>query len=111
MSFIHTQNKKLQNLPSSSLRPKLDPSGFFYQDLNYVEASTLNLKQSVLDRANAKNKICFEIKLCGATGVPIPDEKDVPRNSFMKREIGFILFDRSKNKFEGNSAYINANWS
>ena len=30
ISFIIAQNKKLMNLPSSSLKPKLDSSGFFY---------------------------------------------------------------------------------
>ena len=46
-----------------------------------------------------------------ATGIPIPDEKDVPRNSFLKREIGIILIDKAINKYEGNSIYIPATWN
>lgn len=49
-SFIRNLNKSLLSLPSSALKPKLDSSGFFYQDLNYVEASQFNINTSVLDR-------------------------------------------------------------
>jgi hypothetical protein len=57
-----------------------------------------------------KNNLCFEIRLLEATGVPIPDEKEVPRQNFLCREAGLILFDRVKNKFEGNACYLKAGW-
>lgn len=53
----------------------------------------------------------FELRLLEATGVPIPDPQSVDRASFMKREIGMILIDKSRNRFEGNSCYITADWS
>ncbi|CAD8122209.1 unnamed protein product [Paramecium sonneborni] len=111
MSFVRGQNKKLQNLPSSQLKPILDNCGFFYQGLNYVEASNFNIKQSILDKVNIKNNFLAEIRLIEATGIPIPDEKDVPRNSFLKREIGIILIDKAINKYEGNTIYIPATWN
>lgn len=109
ISFIRNQNKKLMNLPSSAVKPRLDPSGFFYQDINYVEASNFNLKTSVIDR-NSNNVLCLELRVLEATGVPIPDETDVPRNTFLMREVGLLLFDKARSKYEGNAAYINADW-
>ncbi|CAK68317.1 unnamed protein product (macronuclear) [Paramecium tetraurelia] len=111
MSFVRGQNKKLQNLPSSQLKPVLDNCGFFYQGLNYVEASNFNIKQSILDKVNIKNNFLAEIRLIEATGIPIPDEKDVPRGSFLRREIGIILIDKAINKYEGNAVYIPAAWN
>ncbi|CAD8196479.1 unnamed protein product [Paramecium pentaurelia] len=111
MSFIRSQNKKLQNLPSQQLKPVLDNCGFFYQGLNYVDAANFNIKQSILDKVNIKNNFIAEIRLIEATGIPIPDEKDVPRNSFLKREIGIILMDKALNKFDGNAIYIPAQWN
>lgn len=39
----------------------------------------MNIKKSVLETINVKNNVCFEIRLLEATGVPIPEEKEVPR--------------------------------
>lgn len=109
-SFVRNLNKSLISLPSSCLKPKLDSSGFFYQDLNYVEASNFNIKASVLDRQNVQNNLCFEIRLLEATGIPIPDESKVQKNQFLKREVALILYDRKKREFISNAAYVNANW-
>jgi len=57
------------------------------------------------------NNLYAEIRLLEATGIPIPDEKDVPRNSFLKREIGIILMDKARNRFEGNTMYLPAGWT
>ncbi|CAD8210763.1 unnamed protein product [Paramecium octaurelia] len=111
MSFVRSQNKKLQNLPSQQLKPVLDNCGFFYQGLNYVDAANFNIKQSILDKVNIKNNYIAEIRMIEATGIPIPDEKDVPRSSFLRREIGIILMDKALNKFDGNAIYIPAQWN
>lgn len=50
----------------------------------------------------------MQLLLC--EGVPIPDEKDLPRNHILKRELGFIVYDRVKNVFLGNATYIDAIW-
>lgn len=60
---------------------------------------------------NIKNNYLAEIRLIEATGIPIPDEKDVPRSTFLKREIGIILLDKALNKFDGNAVYVPASWN
>lgn len=57
------------------LKPRLDPSGFYYLDLNHVEASKLDTRVSVLDKTTALNNICFEIKINEATGIPMPGDE------------------------------------
>ena len=42
--------------------------------------------------------------------MPIPDEKEIPRQNFLCREVGFLIFDRVKNKFEANACYVKAGW-
>jgi hypothetical protein len=51
-----------------------------------------------------------EIKLTQATGVPIPTEQNVSRASFHHREVKISLFDRSSDKFIGNTVNITAYW-
>jgi hypothetical protein len=45
-----------------------------------------------------------------AEGIPIPDEKDVPRDSYMCREVGVAIYDRVKSVFLGNTLFIKAAW-
>jgi hypothetical protein len=110
LSFIRQLHKRQLNLPSSALRPKLDPSGFFYTDINYVEATQVNSAQSVIEKNRVANNLCFEIRLVKATGVPIPAET-FQRDNFYKREIGVALFDRRKNSFIGNAITFPCEWS
>lgn len=53
----------------------------------------------------------MECRLIEATGVPIPDEKELPRNTFIRREIGIILIDKALNKFDSNAIYTTASWN
>ena len=51
-----------------------------------------------------------EIKLNQATGIPIPSEQNISRASIHYREVKISLFDRSLDKFIGNTVNIPAYW-
>jgi hypothetical protein len=46
-----------------------------------------------------------------AEGVPITDEKDVPRDSYLRREVALVLYDRVKANYVGNVVYLDAAWA
>ena len=43
--------------------------------------------------------------------MPIGDEKDIPRDLYLRREVGVVLYDRVKNTFVGNVVYLECSWS
>ena len=80
-------------------------------DIKFILGHNFDLNSSVLDRSNrAQNKILLEVKLGTATGVPIPEEKQIERKNFILREVGVTLFDRTQNKFISNTVYVEAYW-
>jgi hypothetical protein len=40
----------------------------------------------------------------------LAEEKDIARDMYMGREVGFVIYDRVKNSFIGNIAYMPATW-
>lgn len=108
LSFLRKTNKKLQNLPSSCLKPKVDPSGLFYENLELIHI-VKNEGDSLLKKTDPK--LIFEIKFLMASGVPIPSQQNVKREStILHRELKICLFDQSNNKFIGNSVNVVAGW-
>lgn len=45
-----------------------------------------------------------------AEGVPIADPGDIPRDLYVNREIGVVLYDRVQDVYIGNVMYMNATW-
>ena len=109
LSFLRIANKKLKNLPSCLLKPKLDSSGLFYENLELLHL-VRSEEDSLLKKIEAK--YLFEIKLIMASGVPIPSQQNVKRETtILHREIKIALFDKSNNKFIGNTVNVTATWN
>lgn len=108
LSFIRILNKKLKNLPSSYLKPKVDSSGLFYENLEFIHQARSE-QESLLKKPEPK--YIYEIKLLMAYGVPIPSRQNVKREStILHRELKIGLFDQSNNKFIGNTVNVTAIW-
>ena len=109
LSFLRISNKKLLNLPSSFLKPKLDSSGLFYENLDLLHVSRSE-EDSLLKKQDPK--FAFELKLLLASGVPIPSSQNVKREStILHREVKIAFFDQSSNKFISNTVNVTADWS
>jgi hypothetical protein len=109
LSFLRIANKKLKNLPSSLLKPKVDSSGLFYENLELFN-NVKSDEESLLKRIEPK--FLFEIKFIAANGVPIPSEKNIKREkSIFHREVKIALFDQTHNKFISNTVNVTATWT
>lgn len=110
-SFIRDQELNKKVLPSSTLRPKTDPTGILYEDISVENDSKLkkgntNILKQIDTVVNCK------IQIAKATGVPIPDESSLDRNKgIVGRVLRIGLFNSTKNCFIGNTAYVNAKWN
>lgn len=108
LSFLRLANKKLKNLPSRQLKPKVDSSGLFYENLEIFHMA--RDEDSYLKRIDPK--FLYEIKLLEAKGVPIPSEKNVKReDTITLRELKISLFDQTNNKFISNTVNVVGTWN
>ena len=119
-SFTRDLTKKMENLPSSALKPKTRSSGMFYEDI--LPNFPLKQKNTEPKSKNAQvpvyysirpiaSAIAAEIKLTLATGVPIPDAKAIDRAStIVGREVRACIFSKNINKYVSNIVNIPADW-
>ena len=77
-SFLRSLNHKRENLPSKGLLPKKDKSGMMLTDIKFIQNPVPN--KSVFETSRKQNKIFLDVKLVLATGVPIPDKTQIPRD-------------------------------
>lgn len=75
MSFMRKKTKKKINLPSCTVKPKLNNFGI-YEGIRYNNKEIHNMfrTNSLIDRKFVDHKLNVEIKLDQATGIPIPKE-------------------------------------
>jgi len=118
-SFTRDLMRKLENLPSSTLKPRVNSSGVVYVDVKPnihtgSQAFTRKKKGTDIDAFSIKpipSSLASEIKLVLATGIPIPSERNVNRaTSIIGREVRVCLFNKTTNKFIGNIERIPADW-
>ena len=121
MSFTRDLTRKLSNLPSSTMKPKLNSSGVFHVDI-IPNMEKLSAGPNVTKFATNNPKILYNIKTIPsvlaakitvnlATGVPIPAEQNVNRQaSLIGRELRAVIFSRTTKKFIGNIASLQVEW-
>eukprot|EP00825_Cyclidium_porcatum_P006045 TRINITY_DN12970_c0_g1_i5.p1 TRINITY_DN12970_c0_g1~~TRINITY_DN12970_c0_g1_i5.p1 ORF type:complete len:531 (-),score=93.89 TRINITY_DN12970_c0_g1_i5:23-1615(-) len=109
-SFTRALHKKGLCRPSSALIPKVDNTQT-YPDIIYGNIQFGNKDQSVYNvELSKKNCVFIELKLDQATGIPIPDETQIPRNKILMREVYISFFDSLSQQFIGNSCRVQATW-
>jgi len=121
-SFTRDLTRKCLNLPSSSMRPKPNSSGVSYADIlpNINKSSQLQKKSTSLlskpqldyDIMSTPSTIGARITLNLATGVPIPSEHSIDRNSMIVgREVRAIIYSKTTKTYIGNLVTVDVEWN
>jgi|JI6StandDraft_1071083.scaffolds.fasta_scaffold03220_9 hypothetical protein len=97
-------------MPSTSLRPKLDSSGLFYNDYFYTNVNAIDPTKSCLERVSRYNQLALEIRFDEATGIPIPLETVIPRNNILRRTVYVSFFDNSQERSKDSICSLEAEW-
>lgn len=111
-SFMRSILQKGTNLPGSIIKPRLDALNK-YVDLQVEDPKDPELQKSFLNKnyyKSLKNVKYIEFRVEKATGIPIPDNNQIPRVNLKYREVIACLFDTNTNDFVGNSVRITADW-
>lgn len=109
-SFVRNQTNKGQNLPSSVFKPKYDHRYNIYEGINYNK-NNFSKEASVFERKHYKFNFMTEIKIEGASGIPIPDKNEVLRENLKYRKIYCCLYNKKLSQYIGNSIEIEAKWN
>lgn len=125
LSQLREAHKRLENLPSDSIRPKIHPSGMFFTDISrefdskYIQTRYLMyFKWRPTFRPNfvllrpIPAKILALLSLEKVTGIPTPDPALIDLSTkFVHREAKIAFYDHNLGKFIGNTVIIPASWS
>ncbi|KAL4486335.1 hypothetical protein ABPG72_007121 [Tetrahymena utriculariae] len=109
LSFMRTQFQRGQNLPSSTLRPKVTAS-LIYSDLHYDNPGIIDNNLSVLDHKYNQSAFQIEMTFKSATGIPIPDANAFPRDQIFKRIAYVTLYDGNR-QYLGNTCRVESFWN
>ena len=105
-SFTTEQHSQLRNLPSSAFKPEL--LGLHYKDINRRFNPRSKQVENKLQIREAE--IGGELLLRLATGVPLPDVKDINREKIKGRVVKVSFLDQTVKKLVSNTTFIDAQW-